>query len=70
MLSGIQKKHITHNLNNFLAVLFCQLTGLQEENSLSTEECMQLLEAGFPLEHDQCVSSPIGTAAQQCFQLF
>lgn len=30
-----------------------QFTGLQEDNPLSTNECLQLLEAGFPLGHDQ-----------------
>ncbi|MCJ8739239.1 hypothetical protein PDJAM_G00044940 [Pangasius djambal] len=30
-----------------------QFTGLQEDNSLSTEECLQLVEAGFHLRHDQ-----------------
>ncbi|XP_026994791.2 endoplasmic reticulum membrane sensor NFE2L1a [Tachysurus fulvidraco] len=30
-----------------------QFTGLQEDNSLSTEECLRLLEAGFPLGHEQ-----------------
>lgn len=42
------------------SITFYQFTGLQEDNSLSTDECLQLQEAGFPLGHDQYVSFPAG----------